>query len=739
MITPVWGSAYPPTLGWTTFHLRLAPSENGTDLSAQLSGLRPTLLLFLRQLRSLSVTVPGAARHRSLGLCREDGPGDDLVTLMRIDDGKVDKERYVLVRHVTKMQDQEPVREGVEQSEIMLAFPVSKTGEPVIEMQEVHAFLPLRCYGFNVSLVSLVCVYVCLSLWVQFIVQADFLTSASREDVLAHKEWNKALRHGIIDAFLLAVERFADHPTLRNVWFRYLPESISDSFFCYVEHMLMSELKRRPILCSADGTYDRASQFIILTPPFRDDVGAPLIPEEHLPRGLRYLSPDYEADRDGIILRRLGVREMTDDDFLEGLKIMDQADLFGSKSATWHESVATCIMRLPRAAFGRGVHPAVTLLRILPLRNGTWAPAALASRFMFPPAGVSIPDDLGLQSIAPDIPAFSSRYHLFTRLGVTLPNPATIAQKILFAGGPRTVGDRVAHARFFFEHRAVPNMPPAARLRLADELGEGAQADELYLDLPGEDGALALRDALSPLEARFLHPDYLTVYPASASSDDWTDDEYVGVGAEWIAWLRDTVGVNVVPRVLNGHLMSDFLNRAPELAGPELLLSLRAWYPRLTNHLTQAGARALGEVPIAGRRLDRLYLRRGALARADHNLELPFVPVQYPEDRQWDFLEKFGVAICLNAQFWLNKLVHMQGRGEKDGEKVAEIYRQLDARFDEDEVLIRYVIALRCVRGAHDRGTERRLRRTQLYSFRTTRMSVSGSARWTYIGTARRQ
>jgi hypothetical protein len=492
----------------------------------------------------------------------------------------------------------------------------------------------------------------------------------------------------VTDTFLLAVERFVDHPTLRNVWFRYLPESISDSFFCYVEHHLMSELQRRKILRSSLGTCARASQLIILPAAYRDDVGAPLIPESHLPPGFFYLSSDYSVhDRDGYILRRLGVREMTDDDFLAGLTKMDKANLFGAQSAAWHESVATCITRLPRTPFGRGVRPEVSILRILPLCDGSWAVAARASQFMFSPTGVSIPDGLGLQSIAPDIPVFSARYQLFVRLGVTPPNPATIANKILLVGDPRSVVDRVAYARFFFEHRHVSNMPPAFRLRLADERGEGAQKDELYLDLPGEDGALALRDALSP-EARFLHPNYLSAYPDEAVDND------ADTRSEWVAWLRDCVGVNVVPRVLNGHLCSDFLNRAPELTGLQLLLSLRAWWPRLSNQLTQAGARALGEVPIAGRRLDRLYLRRGALARADQGLELPFVPVDDPEDHRWNFLEMVGVAMRLNAQFFLNKLVHMQGEGEKDIEAVAEIYKQLDARFDEDEDLIRCVFCV---------------------------------------------
>ena len=520
--------------------------------------------------------------------------------------------------------------------------------------------------------------------------QADFITSASREDVLTQKEWNRSLRGSIIDAFLLAVERFADHPTLRNVWFRYLPISISDSFFSYVEHKLMTELQPRPILRCSNGTRVCASQLIILIPPFRDDFDEPLVPEAYLPRGMRYLSSDYDAQRDGHLLRLLGVREMTDDDFLEGIAKMDAANLFGSQSAAWHDSVATCLLRLPGPAFGRGVRAEVSILHILPLRNGKWASASLASKCMFPPAGVSIPDDLDLQSIAPDIPMFSPRYQLFVRLGVTQPNPATIATKILLAGGPRSVRNRVAHARFFFEHRMVSNMPHAARLRLVDERGQDAQADELYLDLPGEDGALALRDALSPHVARFLHPDYLSAYPEDPSEDEaGEEEERADTWSEWVDWLRDYVGVNVVPCVFEGHLTSDFLDHASELKGHELLTSLRVWWPRLSNQLTEAGRRELGTVSIAGRQLDRLYLRRGALARADQGLELPFVPVDNPEDRGWDFLELLGVATRLNALFFVNKLIYMQAQGEKDSEAVAEIYKQLDARFDEDADLIR--------------------------------------------------
>ena len=530
----------------------------------------------------------------------------------------------------------------------------------------------------------------------KFIIQADFITSTSREDVLADKPWNLALLGSVVDAFLLAMERFKNDSTIRNVWFRYLPESISDNFFCYVEHKLLAELEKKPILRSIDDTYCYASRLFFLPWTFRDNEGAPLIPEAHLPRAQHYLSPDYDIHPDGQdrrILHRLGVREMTDHDFLTGLALMDKAGMFPTQSDAWHDAVALLLLRLLPLGI---VRSDVLQLRILPLHNGKWVPAAQASMFMFPP-GVSIPDDLGLQSISPRITKSSPRYQLFVRLGVMPANPVPIANKILTVMAPRSVAARVTHARFFFDHRTVPNMPHAMRLRLVDEHGRSAQGDELYLDLPGVDGGLSLRDALSPA-ARFIHPDYLSAYPEGTDNEETGEDGTNGadygfedIRSEWLDWLRDRVGVNVVPRVLDDRLSPEFLDHAPALEGRELLVSLRVWWPRLGLHLTGAGARSLGAISIAGRRLDTLYLRRGALARIGEALELPCIPVDDPEDHRWDFLELLGVVIRMNASFFVNKLVHMQARGEKDYKMVEDIYKQLDARFDEDETLIMYV------------------------------------------------
>jgi len=583
----------------------------------------------------------------------------------------------------------------------------------------------------------------------KFIIQADFITSASREDVLADKPWNQALRGSVVDAFLLAIAQFQNDPTLRNVWFRYLPESISDKFFCTVQHKLLAELGGKRILRSTDGTYFPASQLFFLPWSFRDDSGAPLIREAYLPHQQRYLSPDYDIQperQDRHILHRLGVREMTEGDFLTGLAVMDRANLLRAQSDAWHDAVASLLLRLPPPPYGI-VRLEVVPLRILPLHNGTWAPAGQASSFMFSP-GVSIPDDLGLQSIAPRIAKSSPRYQLFGRLGVMPPNPVTIAKKILTVMGPRSVAVRLTHARFFFDHRMELNMPHPMRLRLVDERGEAAQGDELYLDLPGEGGALSLRDALSPA-ARFLHPDYLSAYPEATedeeTSEDGTNNAYYGYGntrSEWLDWLRDRVGLNVVPRVIDDHVSPEFLERVPSLEGRALLASLRVWWPRLERHLTEAGARSLGAISIAGRRLDTLYLPRGPLARIGEALELPCIPVDNPEDHAWDFLELLGVATRMNASFFVNKLVHMQARGEKDNKLVEDIYKQLDARFDEDETLIKCVFppvsAWRRLRGHLFSDVGRHLESILSYSsLPTMRQSGSGYTGRTSIGTGR--
>jgi hypothetical protein len=133
--------------------LYLSPSEDGNELSVHLRDVRPTLLLFLRKLRALGITILGVAQHGPIEIefRRTDGPEDNMVSLERKEGKEYKVERYILVKHLAQTSAHEPAREGIKESEIVLAFPVSGgMQEPVVEKQDVHAFLPLRCYGFTV-------------------------------------------------------------------------------------------------------------------------------------------------------------------------------------------------------------------------------------------------------------------------------------------------------------------------------------------------------------------------------------------------------------------------------------------------------------------------------------------------------------------------------------------------------------------------------------------------------------
>jgi len=246
-----------------------------------------------------------------------------------------------------------------------------------------------------------------------------------------------------VDAFLLALIRFENDPVLRNVWFRYFARIHKRQFFRYVEHKLLAELERRPILRSSDDTYHRASQLLFIPSLFLDESGAPLRTGSISSPARSVISPPTmtcpqmdEIDKFFAASEYARCRRTIS---LRASPIMDKAKLFGSQSTAWHDMVAMCFLRLPRPPYGT-IHADVLPLRILPLHNGNWAPAATAHLFMFAP-GVSIPGDLGLQSIVRVSVSIPHDISSFIRLGVMpAAEPVQIARKILTVLGPRSVG-----------------------------------------------------------------------------------------------------------------------------------------------------------------------------------------------------------------------------------------------------------------------------------------------------------
>lgn len=119
-------------------------------LSARLRDIKPSLLLFLRKLRCVTIKGPIGAQGRivTVEIHRED-VNEDVVNLRRVEDARSSIESYLLVTKTVKTYDEEERRKGVTESQIVLAFPVSQAGAPQASTQYVHAFLPLKRHGFK--------------------------------------------------------------------------------------------------------------------------------------------------------------------------------------------------------------------------------------------------------------------------------------------------------------------------------------------------------------------------------------------------------------------------------------------------------------------------------------------------------------------------------------------------------------------------------------------------------------
>jgi hypothetical protein len=151
MITPIWSEEYPVTPGWTSFYLHL--SHDPQELASHTEDIQPSLLLFLRKLRSLSIEIALGGIRRDIEIHRYETADPNVVNIKRGVDGTcVSSETFLMVKHVIKPFQLEPKRVNIQETDIILAFPITQEGDPVIRGQDVHAFLPLRKFGLTVSI-----------------------------------------------------------------------------------------------------------------------------------------------------------------------------------------------------------------------------------------------------------------------------------------------------------------------------------------------------------------------------------------------------------------------------------------------------------------------------------------------------------------------------------------------------------------------------------------------------------
>ncbi len=256
-----------------------------------LEGLDATLLLFLSKLREIDL-LHGTERTT---LRRHDRSGWSVLTTEVARPGAepiVKESRFVRVASDVLMEaTPDEKRPGIVTSPVLLAFPIDAAGAADPQpTSQVFAFLPVRQVGFRFS------------------IQADFILSSSREDILTDRPWNIHLRDSIAVTFTSAVPLFQASDALAYSYLNYLPGEgeISDPFFCGVSEAIVSELADVACLPSAGGDWKCPRDLRIAERRFRDLFPSAVAMELF---GYDYVDPRVQGGND--LLRRLGAKHIS--------------------------------------------------------------------------------------------------------------------------------------------------------------------------------------------------------------------------------------------------------------------------------------------------------------------------------------------------------------------------------------------------------------------------------------------
>ncbi|MEC8568510.1 MAG: hypothetical protein VXY56_09575, partial [Pseudomonadota bacterium] len=248
-VVPHWHEADIQLDGRTTL---VIPAKSGQYFtSSTLVDINASLLLFLQKVRNLDVrTQDGQYNYQRL----DNHSITSLVTTKK--DEIPTRKDFLRKSFKLDMSDiHEPKREGVKETEIILAFPIDQVGSAApISGCNTYAFLPIRDFGFK------------------FYIQADFVLASSREDIHEDLRWNMRLRDAISDAFIEAIEEFKLYPEIALTYLRYIPnkDEIHNPFFLSVVWQIIEKLKTIECIQVASGGWRRPADVLITSEKIRE-------------------------------------------------------------------------------------------------------------------------------------------------------------------------------------------------------------------------------------------------------------------------------------------------------------------------------------------------------------------------------------------------------------------------------------------------------------------------------------
>lgn len=433
MISPIWEDAQEErdsSLTKLTLDLHdtgdsAALAKTYETIRQQFQELQETILLFMKNLTKIRVAFHGIdGAETSFTVYSIDRSEANHAVLTRSVAENGTEEEHVKHYHVTTHQATGIPRHenrtysghADNTSQIVLAFPLSETSVPIVKPQDIFAYLPVRPVGFN------------------FIIQADFVTDANRQDIVIDSLRNIKLLDGIANAFATAVLQFCEHDVLRLQWMKYLPDRDDTNWgplWLSLVNKIADGMSQVAVLyCHKKFDRHLIGDLVRLYDRQVDSDGEPLFddgdPEKMISQ--HYNSTDLD------ILMDYGLNYAHFREVVKWLTIdLARGAQSRMRSTTTTESWHTRAAKLLHLPFSRNWTNRIAKLKamaLLPLEGGNWVSITTGPVFFATVDGIDIPPNIGLRVIDETI-TNTHRRIFFQDLGVQEAPIPLVRKKIL--------------------------------------------------------------------------------------------------------------------------------------------------------------------------------------------------------------------------------------------------------------------------------------------------------------------
>lgn len=480
-------------------------------------------------------------------------------------------------------------------------------------------------------------------------------------------------------------------------WFRFLPDVyLEENLFQKAKKEIPDRVAKERVLMSEG--LDENGQGLLAIPSslgyipreFRDSNGVPLTLCTR--KMNQYLSTKY-LHEDWCFLQRLGVQQMSSEEFMNDLDWLVKNDGVQDKPVEWHQSLATAVNQLVRNPGGEKFRSMLCTLAILPLQNNEWisstdSAAGKTNRAVFlhltnerVPRGLAV---FEIRRDAIDGRLRSDRVKFFKHAGALEYNASVVCDLIVDQQtvqshhwqanrGPsrlkdNRVSDLAEQLRFLYKHDWT-DKEHSRTLWVLNEQYEPRPASAVYIPSSEPDSAAVLLKGISKIE--LMHKDYL----GFGGGDE----------SEFIEWLRSTFGIWRVPRLADrsNKLSPDFQHVINTTPSPIWLRLLEKYYNQYYIWLVpkarkaQAILESLKSAEVECLNNEKALLAKTCRPGLERFLEEKCLVLDR-DFKEWSLLKNLGVIVEVDLEIYFSKLKELESKGTRPSDaEIRQLYSDI--------------------------------------------------------------